>query len=215
MDTKAEQKDGFSEAQTSKNAGEKRGLLDPVALGEKLFRLRDYTPIPLIILMWFVASPTKVSATIGTMIIICGEVLRIYSVSFIGSISRTRSDNLGSRLVTSGPFRYVRNPLYVGNFLITFGFAFYSAEPVFVALATALFAFQYFNIVRYEETLLRVRFGEDFDRYCQEVPAWFPSRLPALDEIEWPLELAGAIRSEKRTFLALGAVFVLLFLSGR
>ncbi len=189
------------------------GGFDAVQIGEKMFKWRDYTPIPILLLMLVVADPNKVSTTIGTVVIMFGEVFRLYSVAFIGSISRTRKENLGAKLVTTGPFRFVRNPLYVGNFLITIGFATYAAQPWFIFAAAAMFSFQYYCIVKYEETLLLARFGEEYERYCQEVPAWIPRRLPSLDHIEWPPNLSDAVRSEYRTFMAIIAVFIALFIS--
>ncbi len=184
-----------------------------VEMGEKLFKWRDYTPIPLLLLMFVAAEPNKISTTVGTAVVILGEMIRIYSVAFIGSISRTRKDSLGHNLVMSGPFRYVRNPLYVGNFLITMGFATYAAQPWFIVLAALAFGFQYYCVVKYEETLLQAKFGEEYERYCQEVPAWIPKSLPSLDDIEWPSNLSAAIRSEYRTFTAIAAVFIVLFIS--
>lgn len=184
-----------------------------VEMGERLFKWRDYTPIPLLLLMFVTAEPNKISTTIGTAVIILGEVIRIYSVSFIGSISRTRKESLGHNLISSGPFRYVRNPLYVGNFLITMGFATYAAQPWFIVFAALAFGFQYYCIVKYEETLLVARFGEEYELYCRQVPAWIPRTLPSLDNIEWPTNLSAAMRSEYRTFLAILAVFVVLFIS--
>ena len=91
------------------------------SLGETFFKYRDYTPIPLILIVLFVAKPSVFTATLGTIVLTFGELFRIYSVAFIGSISRTRKESLGNQLITSGPFKWVRNPLYLGNFFIVFG----------------------------------------------------------------------------------------------
>ena len=97
-----------------------------VRIGEWFFKYRDYTPIPLIIALLFVNDPTVFSATIGLLAVVFGELFRIYTVAFIGTVSRTRSDSTGQKLVTNGPFGIVRNPLYVGNFFIVLGFALFA-----------------------------------------------------------------------------------------
>ena len=181
-----------------------------VRLGETMFRLRDYTPIPLIVLLLVVREPTVPMATCGTLLIVLGELFRIYAVSFIGGVSRTRSDSVGGKVVDSGPFAFVRNPLYIGNFAITVGISLFSGKLWFVVITTLLFIFQYYCIVSYEEELLESRFGNDYLEYRQRVPAWFPRRFPTLDGLEWPISFSPALRSEKRTLTAIVAILILL-----
>ena len=183
-----------------------------VDIGERLFEWRDYTPIPLIILVLFASEPTVRSAVLGTVITILGELIRIYSVAFIGSVSRTRNvETAGAALITGGPFAYVRNPLYVGNFFITFGLAVFSGVSWIVLLTVALFSFQYYCIVKHEERLLVGRFGTAYEDYMGQVPAWIPQRWPTLETLDWPSTFSPALRSERRTLLAI--VFMLVALS--
>lgn len=182
------------------------------SIGELLFRWRDYTPLPLVLLLLFVAQPTALSATLGTLLIVAGELLRIYSVAFIGTISRTRKGSLGDSLVTSGPFKYVRNPLYCGNFIIVCGVAIFTSVFWFFLLAVLGFAVQYYYIVTYEEKILLDKFGEEFVAYKRVVPAWLPRSCPKGEEIEWPDTFSYALKSEKRTLLAIAGVMILLLL---
>ena len=185
-------------------------------IGHRLFQYRDYTPIPLIVLMWFAAEPTVLSATVGTLITVFGELFRIYSVAFIGTVSRTRSNSTGANLITEGPFAFVRNPLYIGNFIICFGIAVFSCTGWLVVLTVGLFAFQYYCIVKYEETILVEKFGEEYETYLRTVPAWLPKHLPSLDSIQWPTNFAPSLRSESRTLLAIALMlFSLILLSHR
>lgn len=184
-----------------------------IDIGAKLFELRDYTPIPLIVLVLFAAEPSARTATVGTLLAVFGELLRIYAVSFIGSVSRTRNtSSTGSALVTKGPFGWVRNPLYVGNFFITLGIAAFSGVTWLVVLTVALFGFQYYCIVKYEEKLLIGRFGREYEDYMQQVPAWVPARLPSLDSLEWPESFTPALRSERRTLAAIALMLLALSL---
>ena len=187
--------------------------MSAINIGSTLFRFRDYTPIPLILLLLLVSQPTVLTATLGLVMIFFGELIRIYSVAFIGSISRTRKGSLGDKLIKEGPFAYVRNPLYVGNFFISFGVSVFSGNIYLMFLTAALFAFQYFYIVSYEESLLSDKFGSEFDDYRREVPAWFPIRSFKLDAIAWPDSFSGALRSEKKTLLAILGVVTALILA--
>lgn len=181
-----------------------------VEFGEQLFKLRDYTPIPLILLTLIVQSPTVLTATLGVLLVAFGELFRLYSVAFIGSISRTRGASLGASLVTSGPFGVVRNPLYVANFLILLGFSVFSGRLWLLLLSVILFALQYGFIVAYEESKLSEKFGLEYEEYKKRVPAWFPASWPGLEALEWPISFSAALRSEKRTLTAIALVLCLM-----
>ena len=183
-------------------------------IGKTFFKYRDYTPIPLILILLFVAKPTVVSATIGILLIILGEGLRLYSVGFIGAISRTRKDRTGGELITSGPFAYIRNPIYCGNFFISLGIASYGGVLWFVLLTFLGFIIQYGPIVKYEEHFLFETFTERYEAYCKNVPAWVPKKQVAFDalELEWPPDIKIAIKSEKRTLAAIGGILLILMI---
>lgn len=178
-------------------------------IGERLFEWRDYTPIPLIILVLTMGAPTVRTAVLGTVITMLGELVRIYSVAFIGSVSRTRNvETAGSALITGGPFSYVRNPLYVGNFLITVGLAIFSGVGWIVFVAAALFSFQYYCIVKHEERLLIGRFGSAYEEFMTQVPPWIPTKWPTLENLEWPTTFSPALRSERRTLMAIAFMLI-------
>ena len=60
--------------------------------GEFLFRYRDYTPIPIIILAILFAEPSVLSLALGIGVACLGEFVRTYGVAYIGTISRTRAN---------------------------------------------------------------------------------------------------------------------------
>lgn len=179
-------------------------------LGAAFFKYRDYTPIPLILLILIFATPCVATAVIGLCLIVMGELIRIYAVSFIGSISRTRKDRTGGELVQEGAFRYVRNPLYVGNFFITFGVAVFAGVWPLILLTVVLFATQYYFIVKYEENWLLANFGDAYKAYCEKVPAFWPKSWPKLDDLEWPESFSPALKSETKTLMAIAAMVALL-----
>ena len=179
-------------------------------LGERLFQWRDYTPLPLVIVLLMVADPSVLSATLGLTCIAMGELIRIYSVSWIGGVSRTRTRSTGQKLISDGPFDMVRNPLYVGNFWIVVGVAVFSSSFFLLLLTVGLFIFQYHYIVQYEENLLEQKFGSEFMNYKSRVPRWLPRNLPSLEHMEWPTTMSPAIKSEKRTLTAILGLIVLL-----
>lgn len=79
------------------------------------------------------------------------------------------------RLVAVGPYRWVRNPIYVGAFLVIGGEALlFLSFQLLVYLLVAALAVHLF-VVFYEEPTLRRRFGEDYDAYTRAVPRWIPT----------------------------------------
>ena len=77
------------------------------------------------------------------------------------------------RLVTSGPFAWCRNPMYLGHivFLLGLTLTLQSALAAMITVATAIW-FQF--RVRRDETRLRQRFGQPYDEYSARVRRWIP-----------------------------------------
>ena len=107
------------------------------------------------------------------MLIVFGEWIRLAGVAAAGTVTRRRSRDV-QRLVTYGIFRWVRNPLYVGNFLIWMGFVVISGVLWFLPIAIVIFAIEYTLIVAYEEGVLESIFGQEYLDYKQTTPRWIP-----------------------------------------
>src|SRR6478609_7027553 len=98
-------------------------------IGAVLFRNRSWLPVPFVL-------------------IVLGEWIRLSGVAAAGTVTRRRSRDV-QRLVTYGIFRWVRNPLYVGNFFIWMGFVVISGVLWFLPIAIVIFAIEYTLIVAY------------------------------------------------------------------
>ena len=76
------------------------------------------------------------------------------------------------KLVTSGPYRFTRNPMYLGLVLITLGIAFWvGAWPMFLA-PIATFATANWVHIPFEEAKMRRQFGAEFDAYVSRIRRW-------------------------------------------
>jgi protein-S-isoprenylcysteine O-methyltransferase Ste14 len=78
------------------------------------------------------------------------------------------------RLVVRGPYRYVRNPMYLGAGLAVAGAALYYQTAALLAYAGAFLLLMHVLVVSYEEPTLRQTFGEDYQAYCLRVRRWSP-----------------------------------------
>lgn len=181
---------------------------------EKLFQYRSYTPIPFLILMIIFARPTLQSSLIGFVIVVLGEFLRLWGVAIAGSEMRTTGPVGATFLITTGPFAYVRNPLYLGNLVIYIGIGLMSNAlfPWLTIIALAYFIFQYSLIVRLEEEHLFSAFGEEFQRYSSSVPRFFPTFTPYVggSAVQPELDWLRGLQSERRTLQAIVLLLVIL-----
>jgi steroid 5-alpha reductase family enzyme len=81
----------------------------------------------------------------------------------------------------TGPYAYLRHPLYVGSFAIAMGFAVSARLPFLVPLVAVAFVVMYVPKAIREEAWMRSRFGREYDVYAERVgailPRW-PTRAP-------------------------------------
>ena len=84
------------------------------------------------------------------------------------------------RLVISGPYRFVRNPMYVGMGIALVGEAivFPNIMWLMLAMVVSLWAVVSVFIIGYEEPTLRRMFGADYEAYFREVHRWIPRLRP-------------------------------------
>jgi protein-S-isoprenylcysteine O-methyltransferase Ste14 len=177
-------------------------------LGGVLFRNRSW--IPVLFLAVPLLAPGRMSAVnwiAGALVVAAGEAVRLGGVAAAGGATRRRTREV-ERLVTYGVFAWVRNPLYIGNFLIWMGFTVISGVYWFLPAAALLFALEYTPIVRYEEGVLESTFGSAYLAYKARTPRWLPRPPPRADREAGSHDWREAVRSETSTFLAYAGVVV-------
>jgi protein-S-isoprenylcysteine O-methyltransferase Ste14 len=80
--------------------------------------------------------------------------------------------------VANGPYRWVRNPIYIAAFLVIGGESLlFLSLPLLLYLALLAVGVHIFVQV-YEEPVLHRRFGDEYDAYRRSVPRWIPRRPP-------------------------------------
>jgi protein-S-isoprenylcysteine O-methyltransferase Ste14 len=183
-------------------------------LGGALFRARSVTPVVLIaIVVLWPTSPgmTVTRAAVAMALVVLGELYRLRAVGVAGKSTRTRGSKV-KELVTSGPFARVRNPLYIGNFVLTYGLVVLSKVDWLLWAFPLAFFFQYAAIVAWEESVLRRTFGAEYEHYRGEVRAWIPSLRRYSRPSGHSFRREIALRSERdslRAIAVLGALLVL------
>ena len=79
-------------------------------------------------------------------------------------------------LLTSGPFAWSRNPMYVGELTVWVGWSLFYGSVAVAAVCPVIWALVAFIIVPREERSLAACFGETYLRYKQQVPRWLEKR---------------------------------------
>ena len=123
------------------------------------------------LLSFTVATPTVI--VIGSFVAGLGAVLRIWGAAWLGHGIVFDAQMQAGTLTADGPFRYVRNPLYVGVgcMLAALALLMPATGALFVLIAVPLFLFY---LVRGEEDYLTAEFGDSYRAYLLAVPRLIP-----------------------------------------
>lgn len=102
------------------------------------------------------AQPTWSSWQLGLVVATSGELIRLWSA---GHLEKSRE------VTRSGPYRWLRHPLYAGSTLIAIGVVIAAQSAIVAALAAAYIGATIPAAIRAEEAFLRRTFGDTYDRY--------------------------------------------------
>jgi hypothetical protein len=116
---------------------------------------------------------------IGALFCVAAAALRTWGTAYLNPEVMVDARLHTTRLVADGPYRYVRNPLYLGNVLLAIGFGLMASRVGFVVLVLGMLFFSYRLILR-EEAGITASQGESYRAYCAAVPRLFPSLVPKL-----------------------------------
>ena len=97
----------------------------------------------------------------------------IYTFALVGKGTPAPFDP-PRRLVTQGPYRFVRNPMYLGAIAALGGGALFYHSFFILIYAGLFFAATHLFVIACEEPALRRSFGAEYEAYCQSTPRWRP-----------------------------------------
>jgi protein-S-isoprenylcysteine O-methyltransferase Ste14 len=127
------------------------------------------------------SAATILVLLLGILCALAGAILRTWAAAYLGTSIVQDKAMHGSSVVAAGPYRHLRNPLYLGTFFHTFALALLMppSGAIFCILAIA---FIQLRLINAEESFLAAKLGEPYLAYCARVPRLFPSltaRVPA------------------------------------
>lgn len=142
----------------------RKWLRFPKPYADAAARLRVPGGFALLVCFVWLSSPTPFWLALGLPASALGLGLRAWAA---GHIAKDR------QLTTSGPYAWVRNPLYLGSLIAAAGLAAAARSPLLALLFGVYFLFLYLPAIQLEEQHLRELFPE-YDSYAARVPALIP-----------------------------------------
>jgi protein-S-isoprenylcysteine O-methyltransferase Ste14 len=127
--------------------------------------------------LWFQPLPTWLELVAWPLFMI-GSILIIWASVTLAKKSGASGapGDPNQKLVDSGPYRWLRNPIYAGDVLLVFGVAFFTRSLTLLAAACLIPFFLDRYVRRIEEPRLLQRLGEPYAEYSQRVSRWIPKR---------------------------------------
>lgn len=116
---------------------------------------------------------------LGVVLAALAALLRTWAAAYLQSHVVHDWKLHAEGLVADGPYRHVRNPLYLGGVIFAIGFALAASRLGFVLIVGGLTLF-YYRLIFREESLLSETQGEPYHRFLQTVPRLIPSLRPRL-----------------------------------
>ncbi len=132
--------------------------------------IRQVLGILFLVVLTVIGVPKRPGfVAVGSVLAFLGIAIRFWAG---GHVKKDRE------LAVTGPYSFVRNPLYVGNVLIAVGFCFLSGYLWSFLVFALLYIWLYLPTIRREERTLQKLFGDDFLRYKENVRAMWPRWTP-------------------------------------
>ncbi len=192
--------------------------------GNWLFKWRSYLPLFMILLILLALKDSRYSAVnqswARTWEIICllvsfsGLGIRMIAAGYVpGNTSiRGTTEQEADVLNTKGMYSLVRNPLYLGNFIIWFGISLLLRQWWFSLIVVLIFWVYYERIIFAEEEFLRQKFGDTFVQWAAHTPVFIP-QLKNWQKTEMSFSWLTVVRREMSSFFAIIASFMFIKLS--
>jgi hypothetical protein len=141
------------------------GLFDRIRFNEIL---RQVVGLLLVAVCAQFARPDRGTVAIGLAVAVLGQLFRIYAAGFI---------HKNKQLASTGPYALVRHPLYLGNFLILFGFTL-AAANLYVTIGVVLFFLIWYPAaIAYEDSKLENIFKDEWRAWSKNIRAIIPGRF--------------------------------------
>lgn len=165
------------------------------------FFLKLRLPLGLILFLLFLPHIRPAWFLPGLIVSVLGELLQVWCFSTI----KTHKE-----VTVSGPYMFVRNPMYIGRFFLIFGILMMAANAWLLIIFTVIYWFYMTNRVKREEKLLTELFGDDYRNYQNAVRPYRPTFNQWRTGLLWSFNRESFLKNNAHINLAATAVIYLL-----
>lgn len=166
------------------------------------FRFAVIYPFGIFVLLTAQPTDRSIQASIG--FIIAGILIRLWANGYAIKMDK---------LTTSGPYAFVRNPLYFGTIMIAVGFVGMLQSYIVGSFFLALLIAGYYATIKKEEAMLEEKFKGEYLNYKRQVRAILPSLLPYRGGEKWRFSFERLTRSkEYKTCFWIIIVIIIFYL---
>ena len=112
---------------------------------------------------------------VGSIVMWAGLFIRVWAVSRIGlAFTTVVMAHENQKVVTNGPYRFIRHPAYAGSMLIFIGFGISMGNIIGLALIIAVIFFGYFQRIKVEEHVMLSTIGDEYRKYMEKTKRIIP-----------------------------------------
>ena len=156
---------------------------------QRLTKLRFAILYPFIAFVVIFCTPSDISFREGVWFLIAGLLIRVWA-----NLYAIKMD----KLTTSGPYAFVRHPLYLGTTFIGIGFVVILKIPVWgLFLFFTVLGTVYYLTIKKEEHMLESKFSEFYRQYKKHVWAFLPRITPYRSGEKWKMSFERFLRSKE------------------
>ncbi len=192
--------------------------------GKWLFRWRSFLPLLLVVIIIpaLITIEDRAPRDAGVefedvWVLVCigvsflGFLVRVYTIGYApeGTSGRNTKRQKADTLNTTGAYSLVRNPLYLGNFLITLGISMYARVWWLVLIYVLMFWLFYERVIFLEEGFLREKFGKTWEDWAARTPTIIP-KLKGFKRSAVPFSIRNVLSGENHVFINIVLAYAFL-----
>ncbi len=159
------------------------------------------------IVSFTVATPIVI--VLGALVAAIGAALRVWGAAYLGYTVVHHGQMQGGAVMAAGPFRYMRNPLYLGGWFMMIAVSLLM-PPSGALFTVVLMAIHFLRLILGEEAFLAAQLGEPYAEYRRQVPRLVPRLLPRMPAAVAQPHWLAAVLAE---ISAIGIFITMAFLS--